>query len=68
MERVVEGPAARPDAGIVGRLGFARLSAGEGDTAEALGARYLRRAEAEAQRLGAPVEAGEIARVDRASS
>ena len=34
-----------------------------GGPGEALQARYLRRAEAEAQRLGGPVEAGEIARV-----
>lgn len=65
--RVIErtlGSAGRPSAGWVGRLGQRRLAAGEGQPAHALGARYLRRAEAEAKRLGAPVEAGEVARVD----
>lgn len=63
----VEGEAARPRADRVGRLGARRLAAGEGEPVEALGARYLRRAEAEAQRLGRPVEAGELARVDEAA-
>jgi tRNA threonylcarbamoyladenosine biosynthesis protein TsaB len=61
---IVEGVAARPRADTVGRLGVARLAAGEGGSAEALGARYLRRAEAEAKRLGGPVEEGEVARID----
>lgn len=55
---------ARPRADWVGRLAARRLAAGEGIEAEALTARYLRRAEAEAKRLGGPVEAGEVARVD----
>jgi tRNA threonylcarbamoyladenosine biosynthesis protein TsaB len=57
----VLGEAARPSAEWVGRLGQLRLAAGEGATARELTARYLRRAEAEAKRLGGPVEAGELA-------
>ncbi len=57
----VLGEAARPSAEWVGRLGQLRLAAGEGATARELAARYLRRAEAEAKRLGGPVEAGELA-------
>lgn len=59
----IEGEAARPRADRVGRLGRTLLAAGQGEPVEALSARYLRRAQAEAQRLGAPVEAGEIARI-----
>jgi len=60
---VVEGSAARPRADRVGVLALAALERGEGKPAEALSARYLRRAEAEAQRLGGPVEEGELARL-----
>jgi tRNA threonylcarbamoyladenosine biosynthesis protein TsaB len=60
---VVEGPAARPRADRVGVLALAALDRGEGRPAEALSARYLRRAEAEAKRLGGPVEEGELARL-----
>ncbi|MFK7898819.1 MAG: tRNA (adenosine(37)-N6)-threonylcarbamoyltransferase complex dimerization subunit type 1 TsaB [Myxococcota bacterium] len=60
----VEGEEARPRADWVGRLAARQLAAGEGIAPEALTARYLRRAEAEAKRLGGPVEAGEIARVE----
>lgn len=59
----VEGEAARPRADRVARLGIEALARGEGQPVEALAARYLRRAEAEAQRLGGPVEQGEVARV-----
>ncbi len=55
------GEAARPSAEWVGRLAQLRLAAGEGGAARELAARYLRRAEAEAKRLGGPVEAGEVA-------
>jgi tRNA threonylcarbamoyladenosine biosynthesis protein TsaB len=55
------GEAARPSAEWVGRLAQLRLAAGEGAPARELSARYLRRAEAEAKRLGGPVEAGELA-------
>jgi len=61
VTRVVEGEAARPSAEWVGRLGQRRLIVGQGVAARDLGARYLRRAEAEAKRLGGPVEVGEIA-------
>lgn len=54
-----------PDAQWVGRLGARRLSAGEGGPAAGLTARYLRRAEAEAKRLGGPVEHGALADVAR---
>lgn len=64
VEAKVEGVAARPGADWVGKLAARRLAAGEGIAAEALTARYLRRAEAEAKRLGGPVEVGELARVD----
>ncbi len=60
----IEGEAARPRADWVGRLGASRLARGEGGAAEELAARYLRRAEAEAKRLGGPVEVGEVARID----
>lgn len=59
----VAGEAARPRADRVARLGLEALARGEGRPVEALTARYLRRAEAEAQRLGGPVERGELARV-----
>ncbi|MCR9093403.1 MAG: tRNA (adenosine(37)-N6)-threonylcarbamoyltransferase complex dimerization subunit type 1 TsaB [bacterium] len=59
----IEGEAARPRADRVARLGLEALARGEGQPVEALSARYLRRAEAEAQRLGGPVERGEVARV-----
>jgi len=62
----VEGVDARPRADRVGRLGYAALARGEGIPADELAARYLRRAEAEAKRLGGPVEAGELARVQDA--
>ena len=64
LAKCVEGEAARPRADWVGRLGFAQLAAGQGEPADALAARYLRRAEAEAKRLGEPVEAGEVARLE----
>lgn len=60
----VEGDAARPRADWIGRLAVRQLARGEGGPASELAARYLRRAEAEAKRLGGPVEAGEVARVD----
>lgn len=60
----IEGAAARPRADWVGRLASRRLEAGEGMPVSKIEARYLRRAEAEAKRLGGPVEAGEIARLD----
>jgi tRNA threonylcarbamoyladenosine biosynthesis protein TsaB len=60
----LSGEAARPGAEWVGRLGRRRLEAGEGLPARLLGARYLRRAEAEAKRLGRPVESGEVARLE----
>jgi tRNA threonylcarbamoyladenosine biosynthesis protein TsaB len=60
----IEGEAARPRADWVGRLGVQRLAQGEGGPAGDLTARYLRRAEAEAKRLGGPVESGEVARID----
>ncbi|MEM9176364.1 MAG: tRNA (adenosine(37)-N6)-threonylcarbamoyltransferase complex dimerization subunit type 1 TsaB [Myxococcota bacterium] len=59
----IEGERARPRADRVARLGIEALARGEGEPVEALAARYLRRAEAEAQRLGGPVERGELARV-----
>jgi len=64
LANVVEGRDARPRADWVGRLAQRRLAAGEGAPVSALGARYLRRAEAEAKRLGGPVEEGEVARLD----
>jgi hypothetical protein len=62
--RVLGGPEARPRADWVGRLAQRRLSRGEGASIASIEARYLRRAEAEAKRLGGPVEDGEVARVD----
>jgi tRNA threonylcarbamoyl adenosine modification protein YeaZ len=61
--RMIEGRAARPRADSVGRLAARRLALGEAVPVAELEARYLRRAEAEAKRLGAPVEAGEVARL-----
>jgi hypothetical protein len=63
----ITGEAARPRADAVGRLARRRLDRGEGGPVERLEARYVRRAQAEAQRLGAPVEAGEQARVGAAT-
>jgi hypothetical protein len=63
----ITGEAARPRADAVGRLARRRLDRGEGGPVERLEARYVRRAQAEAQRLGAPVEAGERARVSAAT-
>lgn len=60
---VIEGVAARPRADWVGRLAQRRLALGWGVPIATLGARYLRRAEAEAKRLGGPVEQGEVARL-----
>jgi hypothetical protein len=51
-------------AAAVGRLAARRLDRGEGQTAAALSARYLRRAEAEARRTGQAVEAGETERIE----
>lgn len=68
LTRVVEGRAARPRADWVGRLAQRRLARGEGVAASTLGARYLRRAEAEARRLGGAVEEGELARLDDGGS
>ena len=62
--RMVEGKRARPRADAVGRLAARRLSLGHGMAVSDLEARYVRRAEAEAKRLGAPVETGEVARLD----
>jgi len=64
----LEGEAAEPSAEWVGRLAQRRLAAGEGMPARDLGARYLRRAEAEAKRLGGPVEAGEVAELSGAGA
>lgn len=62
----IEGAAAGPRADRVGRLGLLRLARGEGEPASTLSARYLRRAQAEAQRTGQAVEAGETGRLDPA--
>ncbi len=69
LARVIEGRAGRPRADRVGRIAQLRLDRGEGDSVGRLVARYLRRAEAEATRLGGPVEEGEVDRAhsDRAS-
>lgn len=61
----IEGEAARPSAEWVGRLGRRRIEAGEGVATKDLTARYVRRAEAEAKRLGGPVESGEVADLGR---
>lgn len=66
--RIVSGDAARPRADHVGRLAQRQLALGEQTDARELSARYLRRAEAEAKRLGGPVETGEVARVGLRSS
>jgi len=65
--RVIEGRASRPRADWVGRLAARRLALGEAVAVSRLEARYLRRAEAEAKRLGVPVEEGEVARLGRAT-
>lgn len=64
---VVDGAAARPRADWIGRLGARGLALGHGVAPRDLRARYLRRAEAEAKRLGGPVEEGELARISRDS-
>ena len=60
---VVADKVARPRADRVGEIGLLAFERGESGPVEALVARYLRRAEAEAKRLGGPVESGELARV-----
>jgi tRNA threonylcarbamoyladenosine biosynthesis protein TsaB len=62
--RIVQGKRARPRADAVGRLAARRLSLGQGMAVSDLEARYVRRAEAEAKRLGGPVETGEVAHLD----
>ena len=62
----VEGAEARPRADWVGRLAARRLARGEGQSASTLSARYLRRAEAEARRMGSAVEEGETERIEGA--
>ena len=64
LAEVIEGRVARPRAEWVGRLAQRRLMRGEGAPVSTLTARYLRRAEAEAKRLGGAVEEGEVARLD----
>ena len=64
VTRLIEGRIARPRADWVGRLAQRRLGQGEGVAVSTLEARYLRRAEAEAKRLGGPVEEGEVARLE----
>jgi tRNA threonylcarbamoyladenosine biosynthesis protein TsaB len=66
--RIVSGKRGRPRADAVGRLAARRLSLGQGMVVSDLEARYVRRAEAEAKRLGGPVEDGEVARLDSESS
>ncbi len=61
---VIGGVAGRPRASWVGRLARRVLARGEVGDVRDLQARYLRRAEAEAKRLGGPVEPGELARVE----
>lgn len=65
FEACVEGVAARPRADQVGRLALRRFARGEAGSASNLSARYLRRAQAEAQRIGQDVEAGETERSER---
>lgn len=60
----LEGRVARPRADWVGRLAARRFALGEAVPVSTLAARYLRRAEAEAKRLGGPVAEGEVARID----
>ena len=67
QDRIVAGEAGRPAAEWVGRLGRRRLGRGEGGDARGLVARYLRRAQAEAQRLGGPVEEGIVAALEPGS-
>ncbi|MHA7839276.1 MAG: tRNA (adenosine(37)-N6)-threonylcarbamoyltransferase complex dimerization subunit type 1 TsaB [bacterium] len=61
---IVTGGRAWPSAEWVGRLAHRALERGEGIEARGLGARYVRRAQAEAARLGRPVEAGARADLD----
>ncbi|MFP6655571.1 MAG: tRNA (adenosine(37)-N6)-threonylcarbamoyltransferase complex dimerization subunit type 1 TsaB [Myxococcota bacterium] len=63
--RLVAEQAARPRADAVGRLAARRLRLGEGVPMSKIEARYVRRAEAEAQRLGTPVEDGEVAEIGK---
>jgi tRNA threonylcarbamoyladenosine biosynthesis protein TsaB len=63
LVRVVVGEPGRPSAAWVGRLAQRRLDRGAGAAARDLTARYLRRAQAEAKRLGAPAEAGIVSAV-----
>ena len=51
-----EGGFTVPDAVSVGLLGQASMAAGQGVTADSLVPRYVRRAEAEAQRISRPLE------------
>lgn len=60
----VSGREARPRADWVGRLAVRRLARGEGQSVSSLSARYLRRAEAEARRMGSAVEEGETERLE----
>ena len=55
---VISGESGRPSAEWVGRWAQQRLAQGASDGAPSLEARYVRRAQAEAQRLADPVEAG----------
>ncbi len=66
--RIIEGRAARPRADAVGRLAARRLAMGEAIPVSRLEARYVRRAEAEAKRLGLAVEEGEVARLAKTES
>lgn len=50
------GEASLPNAVAVGLLGQAWIEAGQGEAADSLVPRYVRRAEAEAQRIASPVE------------
>ena len=64
-EAMVSSGSARPRADAVGRLAIRRLALGQTSPVSALSARYLRRAEAEAKRLGTPVEEGELAQLQK---
>ena len=64
LTELIEGESARPRADRVARVARQALDRGEDVEVAALSARYLRRAEAEAVRLGGPVESGELARLD----
>lgn len=61
------GAPGRPGADWVGRLAHRALQRGEGMPAGELVARYVRRAQAEAERLGGPVEIGNVAAVEPSS-